>query len=541
MPAQRALKAYQKKKMELENLQKDSSKKYILDALNKVNITLSQKRQTEILAIDPAYTEIVTLSSLSADEFDVLKNQVHHDKIEREKVEQTNLFLENLVTNGLIDESEKAWMFEHFFNRTEEERAEIVAYLGIRKHRRDRIIHEWVQAYIPTQNLSNISEESFELMMKKANEQKHKKEVICDPLRDELIKDGLDLNGVDEAQIITAETIEDANRIKQAIKTRHANASAISQLTSEWFQWVILTEDETDVGVILDTFYQQYIIDQLALIDILWSEFEEKIENREQADNFLINILTDVLKKEVPRFIINASLKPESLIQLILRQRIIRENNRLIAKIDEFMTQEGIKEGKESGASLNIRHQFVQEALNQDSPKKFSEADAQKIIEAMRNAHQVQKQKLTDRAQRINDEIGDQKEMLEHGILESLLSLRNTDQEVENHLERINNLMLLLNNSELKIQKWMLSAPQDQYNNLCKILEKVATNLKYADSIKHKISLEAASKLGDIALVRYIDLIQEWDHISLNNEAIVTLINTPDEADYIFWRWEILE
>lgn len=158
----------------------------------------------------------------------------------------------------------------------------------------------------------------------------------------------------------------------------------------------------------------------------------------------------------------------------------------------------------------------------------------------MRQAHQIQKQQLTDRLQKVNDEIGDQKEILDGGIFESLLSLRNTDQDVDKNLERISNLALLLNKSELKIKKWMLSIPEDQYSNLCKILEKTANNLKQADTIKHVISLEDASKFEEIAMNRYIDLIKEWDHITLGNKAILTLIHAKDGVEYTLWISEIL-
>ena len=204
------------------------------------------------------------------------------------------------------------------------------------------------------------------------------------------------------------------------------------------------------------------------------------------------------------------------------------------------MEQEGIKEGKESGASLNIRREFVQEVLNQENPKKINENDVHEVIKAMRQAHQIQKQQLTDRLQKVNDEIGDQKEILDGGIFESLLSLRNTDQDVDKNLERISNLALLLNKSELKIKKWMLSIPEDQYSNLCKILEKTANNLKQADTIKHVISLEDASKFEEIAMNRYIDLIKEWDHITLGNKAILTLIHAKDGVEYTLWISEIL-
>ena len=80
LPAQRSLKAYQKKKHELENIQTDPSKKYILDALEKVNTNLSQKRQDELHNIDPEYTDIASLSHLSMDEFNAIKSQIAQDR-----------------------------------------------------------------------------------------------------------------------------------------------------------------------------------------------------------------------------------------------------------------------------------------------------------------------------------------------------------------------------------------------------------------------------------------------------------------------------
>lgn len=105
--AQKALKEYRKEKSKLENLEKDSTKKYIFDALKKVNGALSQERQREIMAIDEEYKETDELSYLSEDEFNELKINIQKGKVEREKREQNTLFLQSLVERDLISTEEQ--------------------------------------------------------------------------------------------------------------------------------------------------------------------------------------------------------------------------------------------------------------------------------------------------------------------------------------------------------------------------------------------------------------------------------------------------
>lgn len=118
-------------------------------------------------------------------------------------------------------------------------------------------------------------------------------------------------------------------------------------------------------------------------------------------------------------------------------------------------------------------------------------------------------------------------------IRDSLLSLKITDEDVESQLQRIQNLHLLIGDSQIKIQKWMLHANDEQYHNLCTILEQVAGHLNNKDVIGHKITLESATKFGKVALDRYMSLIRKNESTVLQNENILSIIQNLDDTEYI--------
>lgn len=394
-PAQLALKKYQQSKSEIERFFKDSSKRNIIEALEKANVALAQERKNELLSIDPNYQSEKQLSNLSQDEFNQLIADVKQAKIEREKIEKNSFFIQNLQDNNLIQESEKEAMFQYTLDKTDKERENIFKHLEIRKNRRDRIQQAWLEAYVP-ENLiwAKINDEQFEEMIQQAQKEKYKKEAIHDPLRDLLIQGGIKLLQEDHALILSTETPEDAIRIWTIIKVKHAQAYAINQLTHEGFKDIHILNDETDAKLILDTFYRWYIVDQIKPIEIPSEKFDKILENRSQADAFILEFLMALVTSEAPKIRIEEGSTRESLIKIILQQRIMTENERLIRHIDDVMRTKGMMDGNQTSVGLGLRKHFVQRA---HSGEKLTEDDARYVLEEIDKEYRDRERRIEEK------------------------------------------------------------------------------------------------------------------------------------------------
>lgn len=146
-----------------------------------------------------------------------------------------------------------------------------------------------------------------------------------------------------------------------------------------------------------------------------------------------------------------------------------------------------------------------------------------------------------DRSEKINDVLGDNKKFLDDGVFESLLLLGLSETKLNEQLQRINNLSILMENSQLKIQKWMLRNNEERYSKLCRIIEEVASYLDYQNATECELNLEAATKLSEMALKRYIDLVIQWDYLALRSKNILNLIQHPNDIEYTLLRSEIME
>lgn len=243
-------------------------------------------------------------------------------------------------------------------------------------------------------------EDVFEGLIKEARKQKYKKEMIYTPLHDSLVNDGIILEKEDHDLMITAETDEDAARVKHLIKVRHAKMIAINQLINEGFSGKITVEDITDPKVMLDSFYRNYIHTELTKIGISW-EFDGTIENKNQADEILLKTLSKTLKNEAPSFYRNGSIDtPESIIITILQQRNISANRILLNELDKIVSEKGIS-GKSAGPALKIREDFARRANSGEVL--LTKEDLGKTMEEMLQKFEMRTEEYGGRSKKVND------------------------------------------------------------------------------------------------------------------------------------------